>query len=42
MVKKKTGKWHMCMDFTDLNKAFLKDAYPFPHIDLLIDNPSWF
>lgn len=27
-VKKKSGKWCMCIDFTDLNKAFPKDRYP--------------
>ena len=28
MVKMANGKWRMCMDFTDLNKACLKDSYP--------------
>ena len=28
MVKKPSGKWRMCTDFTDLNKACPKDAYP--------------
>ena len=27
MVKKSTGKWRMCVDFTDLNKACPKDSY---------------
>ena len=27
-VKKKTGKWHVCVDFTDLNKACPKDPFP--------------
>ncbi|XP_057755326.1 uncharacterized protein LOC130974464 [Arachis stenosperma] len=38
MVKKNNGKWHMCVDFTDLNKACPKDAYPLPCIDTLVDN----
>ena len=28
MVKKANGKWRMCVDFTDLNKACPKDSYP--------------
>ncbi|MCI31859.1 hypothetical protein A2U01_0053071, partial [Trifolium medium] len=27
MVKKANGKWRMCVDFTDLNKACPKDPY---------------
>ncbi|XP_016165249.1 uncharacterized protein LOC107607864 [Arachis ipaensis] len=38
MVKKSNGKWRMCVDFTDLNKACPKDAYPLPCIDTLVDN----
>ena len=33
MVKKANGKWRMCMDFTNLNKACPKDSYPLPCID---------
>ena len=33
MVKKANGKWRMCVDFTDLNKASPKDSYPLPRID---------
>ena len=33
MVKKVNGKWMMCVDFTDLNKACPKDSYSLPHID---------
>ena len=32
MVKKANGKWRMCVDFTDLNKAFPKDSYLLPRI----------
>ncbi|XP_025662052.1 uncharacterized protein [Arachis hypogaea] len=38
MVRKSNGKWRMCVDFTDLNKACPKDAYPLPCIDTLVDN----
>ncbi|XP_059454999.1 uncharacterized protein LOC132185214 [Corylus avellana] len=37
MVKKSSGKWRMCVDFTDLNKACLKDSFPLPHISSLVD-----
>ena len=36
VVKKKTGKWHVCVDFTNLNKAYPKDPFPMPQIDQLI------
>jgi len=37
LVKKANGKWRMCVDYTDLNKAFPRDAYPLPNIDRLVD-----
>ena len=37
MVKKKTGKWRICVDFTDLNKACPKEPFPLPRIDQLVD-----
>ena len=40
MIKKANGKWRMCVDFTDLNKAFPKDSYPLPHIDQLVDSTA--
>nr|KYP70898.1 Retrovirus-related Pol polyprotein from transposon opus [Cajanus cajan] len=35
MVRKSSGKWRMCTDFTDLSKACPKDSYPLPNIDCL-------
>ena len=37
VVKKKSGKWWVCIDFTDLNKACPKDPFPMPRIDELVD-----
>ncbi|RDY03307.1 hypothetical protein CR513_13111, partial [Mucuna pruriens] len=37
MVRKSSGKWRMCMNYTYLNKACLKDPYPWPDIDDLVD-----
>ena len=40
MVKKNNGKWRMCVDFTDLNRACLKDSYPLLQIDTLVDSTA--
>jgi hypothetical protein len=40
LVKKSNGKWRLCVDFTDLNKACPKDRFPFPSIDALVDSTS--
>ena len=39
-VPKKDGKVRMCVDFRDLNKAYPKDDFPLPHIDVLVDNTT--
>ena len=37
VVKKKSGKWRVCVDFTDLSKACPKYPFPMPRIDQLVD-----
>jgi hypothetical protein len=31
LVKKKSRKWKMCVDYTSLTKACPKDMFPLPH-----------
>ena len=40
MVKKSSGKWRMCVDFTDLNRACPKDSYLLLSINQLVDAAS--
>ena len=39
-VPKKNKKVRVYVDFHDLNKASLKDDFPLPHIDMLVDNTT--
>jgi hypothetical protein len=38
LVKKKGGKWRMCVDYTGLNKACPKVPYSLPRIDQIVDS----
>nr|KYP55910.1 Transposon Ty3-G Gag-Pol polyprotein [Cajanus cajan] len=40
LVNKSSGKWRMCVDYTDLNKACPKDSYPLSSINRLVDGAS--
>jgi hypothetical protein len=37
IVPKKNGKLHICVDYRELNKATLKDYFPLPFIDQVLD-----
>jgi hypothetical protein len=37
MVPKKYGTWRMCVDYRALKKIMVKNRYPLPHIDDLLD-----
>jgi hypothetical protein len=39
-VKRKNGKWRMCVDYTSLNKACPKHSFPLPRIDQIVDSTS--
>jgi hypothetical protein len=36
-VQKKDGRWRVCVDFRDLNRATPKDKYPMPVAEMLIN-----
>ena len=42
LVPKKDGKVRMCVNYRDLNRASLKDDFPVPYIDVLVDNTTQF
>ena len=40
LVRKKSGKWRMCVDYMGLNKVCPKDPIPLPCIDQIVDSTS--
>jgi len=37
IVPNKNGKWRICVDFSELNKATFRDYFPLPFIDQVLD-----
>jgi hypothetical protein len=40
LVEKHDGSWHMCINYTSLNKACPKDEYPLPRICQIVDSTT--
>ena len=38
LMRKKSGKWRMCVDYTGLNNACPKDPFPLLRIDQIVDS----
>lgn len=37
LVKKKDGSWRLCVDYRGLNKQTIKDKYPIPLLEVVLD-----
>ena len=40
VVRKANGKWRLCIDYTDINKACTKDPFRLPRIDQIVDSTT--
>jgi hypothetical protein len=38
--KKDSNEWHMCVEYTDLNKHCPKDTFGLPRIDQIVDSTA--
>jgi len=41
LAPKKNGKWRICVDYMELNKATKKYHFPLPFIDQILDGLAW-
>jgi hypothetical protein len=41
LVHKKYGIWRLCIDYWALNKITVRNQYPIPQIDNLLDHLTW-
>ena len=37
VVPKKNGKWHLCVDYSNLNAVCINDTFPLPRIYQIVD-----
>src|SRR5438105_4737040 len=40
VVPKVNDKWRVCIDYTDLNKAYPKDPFPLPRMDQVVNSTA--
>ena len=40
VVRKANGKWRLCIDYTDIDKACPKDPFPLSCIDQIVDSTA--
>ena len=41
LIKKANGKWRLYTDFTYVNRAYPKDSFPLPRINLIVDEAGY-